>query len=131
MTTLNGVFLRLLHFVFCVFVEFMKNVQQFEGITLFFCTNKVLKDKLAKNLSYFCTVWSVSLQKSEKTGRIEDRRKSDSPTKLSTADGQFPKPLKSLRNRTKKLSKDQIYMALPLIHLLFTEAPSVMVSVEG
>lgn len=63
MTTLNGVFLRLLHFVFCVFVEFMKNVQQFEGIMLFFCTNKVLKDKLAKNLSYFCTVWSVSLQK--------------------------------------------------------------------
>lgn len=102
MTTLNGVFLRLLHFFFCVFVEFMKNVQQFEGITLFFCTNKVLKDKLAKNLSYFCTVWSVPLQKSEKTGRIEDRRKSDSPTKLSTADGQFLKPLEVLKEQNKK-----------------------------
>lgn len=93
MTTLNGVFLRLLHFFFCL---------KFEGITLFFCTNKVLKDKLAKNLSYFCTVWSVSLQKSEKTGRIEDRRKSDSPTKLSTADGQFPKPLEVLKEQNKK-----------------------------
>lgn len=97
MTTLNCVFLRLLHFVFCVFVEFMK-----KGITLFFCTKKVLKDKLAKNLSYFCTVWSVSLQKSEKTRRIEDRRKSDRPTKLSTADGQFPRPLEVLKEQNKK-----------------------------
>lgn len=80
-------------------------------------------------MAYLDMVCSVSLKKFEENGRVENKK---CPKKLSTADEHYLKVM-SLRNEKIQQTSDtdpKHFLTLQLVHLLFTEVSSEMVSVE-
>lgn len=64
----------------------MLNITQFDWQKLYFCpNNEIPKQQLAENLANLKMACSVSLNKIEDTGQMEDKRKSVKPKTLATA----------------------------------------------